>query len=235
MSEKDKVPKGLRTTDINTVTRNKRPLGNKISETSTHFAKRDFRKRVHVDSDGYFQIPIPTFARDVLGFDRVGGNTKDEAEREFKHAEEQYIETTTDRQKVIVYEVNINAVVWDEDQQRVTFREKEIHFADGTGICLDYGVMYRHIRKDLDGDSAITYHKKDGAYVMSHSYTHDVKWMPWSAEAEEFFRQCEKQLEKLAVNIWTFLHQEPEQIESKIQEAMNLLPYREVESPEEGY
>ncbi len=199
-------------------------LGQKISDRDRFFAGKEARMRIHVNSDGRFQIPLPKFAVPVLGYERVGGSTKDEVESAWLRAERQYTERMKEKQKVIVYKIKVNAFIMNAEGTKRVFRADEITFAEGSGLVMAWSILYRHTRSDIN---EITYHDEDGDFIMSDDSERDgVTWIPWSQAAEDFFRSCEDRLKTLGMNLWNFLHQEPTQVEARIMDASALLDYK---------
>lgn len=210
----------------------KLPLGKKISERDSSFGERSVRMKVHVTYDGTFNIPVPEFAIPVLGYPLVSGKVKDKTVRAWEKAGREYAERLTAKEKVIVYEVEVTAIVWDKDHERVIFREDNLSFARGTGLAMDYTVCYRHSRPDREETS---YHLDDGRLVHSHYRSSKVKYIPWTQEAEAFFSECEHRLEVLAMGLHNFLNeQDPKLVADKIEEAMGLLEFKGDEKHEKN-
>jgi len=200
------------------------PLGKKISDVDYRFGGNPVRMRVHVTSDGKFNIPIPEFAVPVLGFDMVSRDTKEAAVYAWEGAGREYSDRLTDKEKVIVYNMQVTATVWDEAHEKVIFRKDDVSFAKGTALSLYYLVCYRHSRPDKE---TVSYHFENGSLAISSRRHNDENYIPWTAEAEAFFKECRHRLEVLAMGLDKFLNeQEPKLVAERISEAIGLLDFK---------
>ncbi|MBD3172406.1 hypothetical protein GF326_08035 [Candidatus Bathyarchaeota archaeon] len=167
------------------------------------------------------------FVRTVLNEDRVSGSTINEVKKKWREIEKIYRDTETHKEKIITYNYQANAFVMDEKGNNCLFRRDDMYFQKGSyGIVLTYQVLYRHVRQDIN---RVTYHREDGSYVSNQTLTKEPNYLPWTPEAEAFFKQALKQINLLAMKVGTFLDQEPDQLEQKIRESSGLLELKQAE------
>ena len=130
------------------------------------------------------------------------------------------------REKVIVYNFKVNAIIWDEDHKRVTFRKEELTFSKGTALDLRWYVGFRATSK-LEEYPQYLYLNGNNA-DRDYSNT-KVSYMPWTPEREAFFKRLQESLDDMILRAYNFF-QQTEDIPKLIDAGMRLLPAPQEES-----
>lgn len=166
-----------------------------------------------------FVTTLPDVMQKVLGYKEIEAETQEQLENKWHPTIKKYTEAITAEEKVIVYKFKCNAIIWNEDNTRVIFRQEDI-FKAGTALDLSWYVGFRQVREGEDPH--FYYQNRNLAHV--DRWKEKVKYMAWTEDRERFFKALQKGLDTMILNSYRFFN-ETDDIHKLIDAGtINLLP-----------
>jgi hypothetical protein len=172
-----------------------------------------------------FVIDLPDIMQETLGKKWISADTQDELETEWYKVFKEYKNALEMREKVIVYDFQATAIIWNEDHTRVIFRENEISFLEGTGLSLNWYVGYR-VNDPIADEIKFLYLNGNYADRDRSSDRERIKYMKWTEAREQFFKELQFGLESMILRAYEFFNK-TDNIPALIDSGMMLLPKME--------
>lgn len=185
----------------------------KVKSYNRPFEGAPFQVIINVDSGGQFstRLPAPVAAR--LGFNVVTGKTLQGCESAYLKALEDYEKSSTNRETVILYDVQANTYILHPTEERLLHKSDSIHFCHGAAIAV--AAMVFNEVQITQADGTIQYDYEEGhGYALNrcsvakrsdfrirvddHPYEHR---MPYSTEREQFFIKIAKAMDAVTLQL----------------------------------
>lgn len=185
-----------------------------------------------------FSIKLPEWWHTTLGYNTVYADTLESVEYAFSRAGSEFIDLSTNRRKVILYQFEANAQIWDEVRDRMGFRENEMAFTKGTSLDFWWCIAYECTSQFNKHKKYVTDDKHFKGYLEPHVWSsanyyigedsdyHKYNVIEFTEERQQFFLHLQKSLDDIILKAWTFFHLDTDEVAKLTQQfkSLNALP-----------
>lgn len=176
-----------------------------------------FKVQVRVLKDGLFHIKLPDYVAEALGYKEVEDKTMRGVEDKLHDTLKLYQESNTKVTRVICYDIDITARIWDEEREELLLDLDEVTFTEGMALQV-YAEVFEE-EKITGSDGSVRYHYKSNQVmsneqlpesIVSHSnYQYSPNrmmkkaehCMDWTQQRFDFFARLAKAMEKLILDV----------------------------------
>ncbi len=193
-----------------------------VKTETIRFEGTQFRRVYSVDSVGTFKGTLPPQVHEVLGYGSVTANSLADCERNWAAAIKKYIEAQTTVVKVIIYDIEVTAYIWHDEEDRCVMNKTDLAFCDGTGIMVRAGVYTEQQIASKDGSMRYVYKLQKssvpcGLVRANHETIYSdgkplTGRMDWTPGREAFFSKVGHALEQVALVLQTLNENDAAQI-----------------------
>lgn len=171
--------------------------------------ERNFVREVKCDAGGEFTCRLPDTAASLLGRTEVCGRSLKEVLQNFHEAIEEYKAINTTRRRVILYQVKMNAYVFEGEF--CVLNRDDISFTAGVAVAVMADV-YEEVKISGPKGCQYTYERKDsklprsiqkGTQRLAGGFYKQPfgALVEWSEERELFFCRLGLALERIAMEL----------------------------------
>lgn len=183
-----------------------------VKTFTSYFNGQPFKQVFKVDGSGTFSSTLAPGMFDVLGYGSVISDTLEGCESAVKEAHKAYQEASTQRSKVILYQIKLNAYIWRDD--RCVLNQTHMGFYPGVAVSVVAGVFTE--RKVASGDHVRYFYDLEESHLPKSilcgakdlarpGERHPAKnRLDWTPELEELFCRVGLGLEAVILQLEQF-------------------------------
>jgi hypothetical protein len=183
----------------------------KVKQETYCFHEGQFLAVFNIDASGAFTCKLPDYMAEILGYALVQSDTLDKCQKAFKEATTAYHNAKTVSSKVILYETEATAHIWDKKHERVIYNDKQIAFTHGAAVSVAALVMDEFVTTHANGKKTYRYKRvadsklnKSSAGICADFRTlneYCETQMPWTQEREDFFLKISTAMEAVIMQL----------------------------------
>lgn len=183
-----------------------------VKTEKRYFAGEAVELKVKCNSDGEFSADLPAFCVSTLGYNIVKDKSLEVVIKKWTNAAVEYTDTKTKSEKVILYEVQASAYIWDfkGDKLIADFQDGGSH-KEGLSLTVFAVVANEFQLTKPDGKIRYRYEEVETDLPESMADFRHFDWrlhgeqatgrLPWTKERQEFFAKIGRSMEQVILQL----------------------------------